>query len=233
MNSVASGNVAYAPSFISVGTQKMNLADITVVSDAYVSPGNVVIQTLNTDGTTDVSYYWIYNKTHGGESGTAGWYKAKTGKVEDLITKDSGIVFEPGAGFWLQGAGKKLQCSGQVLTDVDVAVTTPASGNVLVANPFPTALSLADINVISDAYISPGNVVAQTLNTDGTTAVSYYWIYNKTHGGESGTAGWYKAKTGKVEDLITKESGVELAPGESYWVQGAGKQFKISALKLK
>lgn len=223
---------AYAPSFMTVGTSEVNLADITVNSDSYISAGNVVLQILNDDGTTKTSYYWIYNATHGGTSGTAGWYKAKTGKPADLVTKESNITFKPGEGFWLKGSGKQIQSQGEVLLNADVVVNTLALGMQMVANPFPVDVKLADMIVESDSYISAGNVVAQILNDDGTTNTSYYWIYNATHGGTSGTAGWYKAKTGKPADLVTKEDDIGLKPGEAYWVKGSGKNIRIQALSL-
>ena len=233
----ADGNVAVGGSFVSVGAKKINLVDISVnpggVGEAYYCSAN--LQTLNTDGTTAKTYYYLYNKKHGGTSGTAGWYLDKTGSADKLITRETGIEFDPGTGFWMQGNGKQITFSGEVLTSsTEISIDTEADGNVMVANPYPFAVNLADIKIdaggTGEAYYCTANV--QTLNTDGTTDKTYYYLYNKKHGGTSGTAGWYLDKTGSADKLITRETGIELPASGAYWVQGNGKKIVFPAFTL-
>ena len=233
------GNVAVGASFVSVGTKKVNLVDIGV------NPGGegaayyctVVLQTLKTDGSTDKSYYYIYNKRHGGsQGGVAGWYFDDVGSEDKLITRESGIEFEPGTGFWVQGAGKGLTLSGEVLiSSTGVSVDTEIGGNVMVSNPYPFPVNLADIgvNVGGEGASYYCTVVAQTLKTDGSTDKSYYYIYNKRHGGsQGGVAGWYFDDVGSEDKLITRESNIILPAGGAYWVQGVGKKIVFPAFTL-
>ena len=238
------GNSARGSAFVTVGGNgKVNLVDIKVdaggTGPAYYIPGSVVLQTLKSDGSTDTPYFWVYNKRHGGESGgVAGWYLDMAGTDGKLITRESGIEFDPGTGFWVQGNGKKLVSSGQVLTaSSGLPVATRVDGATMIANPYPVTVNLADIKVdaggTGPAYYIPGSVVLQTLKSDGSTDTPYFWVYNKRHGGESGgVAGWYLDMAGTDGKLITKESGIELEPGDAVWVQGVGKPIVFPAFTL-
>lgn len=240
------GSMMYSSSFINIAggsENKINLCDLKVAragsgSSYYVS-GGVVLQLLNNNGTTKASYYWYYNRTHGDKSGTEGWYTTVSGAADSLVTPESGIEFNAGDGFWLTGGQKLVTSSGAVLTgtQVDVDTTAAGAGSMIVANPYPVAVDLADITVARDGsgstYYISGAVVAQVLNNNGTTKESYYWYYNRTHGDKSGTEGWYTTVSGAADTLVTKASNIKLQPSEGYWVTGNSKTIKFPALNIQ
>lgn len=232
---------AFGASFINITAgpeNKVNLCDLKIAREGTGSSyyTTVNLQVLNGNGTTKVNYYWIYNRTHGDKSGTEGWYSDVMGAADKLITPESGVVFNAADGFWLKGNSKIIVSSGAVLTGTQVTVdTTPAGIDyVMIANPYPVAVNLADITVdrtgTGSAFYTTVN--AQILNNNGTTKTNYYWIYNRTHGDKSGIEGWYSDVMGVADKLITKETGILLQPGEAYWVKGNQKTIRFPALNI-
>ena len=232
---------AFGASFININAgseNKINLCDLKVAREgtgsAYYTTVN--LQVLNGNGTTKTDYYWIYNRTHGDKSGTEGWYTTMGGTAGTQVTPESGITFNAADGFWLKGNSKIIISSGAVLTGTQVTVdTTPAGADyVMIANPYPVAVNLADITVdragTGSAYYTTVN--AQILNHNGTTKTDYYWIYNRTHGDKSGIEGWYTTMGGTAGTQITKETGILLQPGEAYWVKGNQKTIRFPALNI-
>ncbi len=232
---------SFGASFVNIAKgsdNQINLCDLKVAREGTGSTyyNSVVLQILNVNGTTKTSYYWLYNRTHGDRSGTEGWYPDAAGTASKLITPESGVTFNAGDGFWVKGNSKIVVSSGAVLTGTQVAIdTTPAGAEyMMVANPYPVAVDLADITVDRDGTGSTyyNSVVVQILNNNGTTKTSYYWLYNRTHGDRSGTEGWYPDAAGTAAKLITKESNIKLQPGEAYWVKGNSKTIRFPALNI-
>ena len=108
---------------------------------------------------------------------------------------------------------------------------------MMLANPYPVAVDLADITVHREGsgstYYIPGSVSVQILNNNGTTKTSYYWFYNRTHGDKSGVEGWYTDSAGTAANLVTKESDIKLQPGDAYWLKGMSKTIKFPSLTVQ
>lgn len=237
---------AFSSSFINItegAKNKFNLCDLKVVRDgsgsAYYTSGGVSLQILNGNGTTKKTYFWFYNRTHGDKSGVEGWYTDQMGAADALVTPETGITFNAGDGFWLTGARKLITSSGAVLTGTQIQIDTTSAGDesMMLANPYPVSIDLADITVEREgsgsAYYTSGGVSAQVLNGNGTTKKTYFWFYNRTHGDKSGVEGWYTDQMGASDTLITKESNIKLQPGEAYWLTGARKTIKFPALNVQ
>ena len=235
----------FTSSFINIAEgakNKFNLCDLKVARDgsgsAYYIGGTVSLQILNGNGTTKKTYYWFYNRTHGEKSGVEGWYTDALGTASNLVTPETGITFKAGDGFWFKGDRKLVTSSGAVLTATQVEVDTTAAGDdyLMLANPYPVAIDLADITVMREgtgsAYYIGGTVSAQVLNGNGTTKKTYYWFYNRTHGEKSGVEGWYTDALGTAANIITKESNIKLQPNDAYWFKGDRKTIKFPALNL-
>ena len=240
------GGMMFGSSFINIAegsANKVNLCDLKVAragsGSSYYIAGGVSLQILNDNGTTKKTYYWFYNRTHGEKSGTEGWYTDFSGAADTLVTPESGVTFKSGDGFWLTGGQKLVSSSGAVLTGTQVAIdsTSAGTGGMIIVNPYPVAVDLADITVEREgsgsSYYIAGGVSVQTLNDNGTTKATYYWFYNRTHGEKSGVEGWYTDFSGAATTLVTKESNIKLQPGEGYWLTGASKTLKFPALNVQ
>ena len=98
-----------ANTYVAVGqswAKHANLCDIRMENDgAHDIGGGVVLQTLNADLTREKAYYW-YSVTNGIVSAdlryrAPGWYAGTT--KASRYTRESGVAFDMGRAFWVQG----------------------------------------------------------------------------------------------------------------------------------
>ena len=211
-----------AAQFLTVGKDTISLNDIKPLGDGVAD--TVEIQTLDAYGYTDKSYMWI---DYAGEDwDQAGWIdnNAELGDYYELVTD---VTFPAGAGLWVFGAdGLSIQSTGQVNTS-DVAVEL-RSGATAIGNPYPMAVSLADILPVGDG--AADTVEIQTLDAYGYTAQSYMWI---DYAGEDwDQAGWIdnNAELGDFYELVTD---VTFPAGAGLWIFGAdGLSIRFPAPEL-
>ena len=211
-----------AAQFLTVGKDTISLNDIKPLGDGVAD--TVEIQTLDAYGYTDKSYMWI---DYAGEDwDQAGWIdnNAELGDYYELVTD---VIFPAGAGLWVFGAdGLSIQSAGQVNTS-DVAVEL-RSGATAIGNPYPMAVSLADILPVGDG--AADTVEIQTLDAYGYTAQSYMWI---DYAGEDwDQAGWIdnNAELGDFYELVTD---VTFPAGAGLWIFGAdGLSIRFPAPEL-
>ena len=208
--------------FLTVGKDTISLNDIKPVGDG--ASDTVEIQTLDAYGYTAKSYMWIDYAGEGWDQ--AGWidYNAEVGDYYELVTD---VTFPAGTGLWIFGAdGLSIQSAGQVNTS-DVAVEL-RSGATAIGNPYPMAVSLADILPVGDG--ASDTVEIQTLDAYGYTAKSYMWIDYAGEGWDQ--AGWidYNAEVGDYYELVTD---VTFPAGAGLWVFGSeGLSIRFPAPEL-
>lgn len=129
------------------------------------------------------------------------------------------MIVNPGDGLWIQGStGDSITTAGKVgRSDVDVVWAT--DGFRLIANPYPIAVSVADLVfsfVSGDLY----GVSIQTLDSTGVTIENITWddwSYDDPC--------WVDSRGNPATTMI--------APGTAVWIQAsAGDSLRIPAPEL-
>ena len=137
---------------------------------------------------------------------TDGWYLEK-----DLITAENDVLFEAGTGLWMSGIeGASFTTSGEVL-EGDLVVPLQ-NGFKMVANPYPTTITLTKIQPIVTGKCN-GAIQIQLLNKNGVMTKTYKYY----QGGRApyATDGWYEEKT-----LITEANDISFEGGTGLWMSG-------------
>ena len=205
---------------VSGGTDQLRLSDLVVTG--YNTDdgawGELKRTVLNNAGMADedengnkMNYYWYDNPDV-----PAGWYDGN-GEVK---WDAENIIFDAGQAFWIQGEGLTVQGSGAV-NFAPVSVETNAGGNTPIANPYPVAITLADISV--SGYNTDdgawGELKMTVLNNAGMAdtdadgnKMNYYWYDNPDV-----EAGWYDGN-GEVKWPDT----TSFPAGQGFWIQGEG-----------
>ena len=205
---------------VSGGTDQFKLSDLIVTgySNDDGAWGELKLTVLNSYGMADtddngnkMNYYWFDN-----EESAAGWYDS-----DGLVKWDSeNIIFEAGQAFWVQGEGLTVQGSGAV-NFAPVTVETNAGGNTPIANPYPVAITLADISV--SGYSTDdgawGELKMTVLNSYGMAdtdadgnKMNYYWFDN-----EETATGWYDS-----DGAVQWSESTSFPAGQGFWIQGEG-----------
>ena len=243
----ASGNKLIAGTFLTVGeNQTFKLSDIKGTTED--ATGGLLLVVLNSSGSEAVftqeeadanpaladlvgkkkTFYWWDC-----EWVEAGWYDSDG----EVAWPADDIVFNAGDSFWTIGYGEGFNVAGQVGKN-NVTVTTPASGNKAVGNPFPCAIKLSSIyGTTEDAT---GGLLLVILNSSGSEAVftqaeadanpaladfvgkkkTFYWWDC-----EWVEAGWYDSDG----EVAWPAESIELPAGEGLWTIGYGEGFVIPA----
>ena len=129
------------------------------------------------------------------------------------------MVVSPGDGLWIQGAtGDSITTAGKVGTS-DVDVVWETDGFRLVANPYPVAVSVADLVFTTTAGDLYG-ISIQTLNATGGTVDNITWD------------DWtYEAPCWVDSDGNPATATID--PGTAVWIQaGEGDTLRIPAPEL-
>lgn len=205
---------------VNSGSDTLRLSDLTVIGYnnddgawgelKLTVLDNAGLEAKDDDGNT-MNYYWYDN-----EDVTAGWYDGN-GEVR---WDAENVVFEAGQAFWVQGEGLTIQGSGAV-NFAPVTVTTAPNGNTAIANPYPVAITLADISVsgynLEDG--AWGELKMTVLDNAGMEAydnngniMNYYWYDNPDV-----AAGWYDGN-GEVQ----WPEATSFPAGQGFWIQGEG-----------
>ena len=165
--------------------------------------GDVVVQTISSEGLWDGEYYYL---TEDGWGVPTGWYKDAFG---DEAADD--IVLPQGTALFVTSANNDitLLVSGEVAKG---NVLVPfAQGAGIVGNCTPVSVDLNDVAV--EGSDGMGDVVAQSISAEGTWDGEYYYL---TEDGWGVTTGWYKDAFGdEAADDVT------LDPGDSLFVTSA------------
>lgn len=195
------GSSMRCPTFRTVLTASYPLSEIKV--EGADGMGEVVAQTVSSDGTWDGEYYYF---TEDGWGVPTGWYKDNGG---DVPADD--IVLSQGTALFVSSANNDvtLIVSGEVAKgNVSVPFTQGAG---IVGNCTPVQVALND--VVVEGADGMGDVVAQSIGADGTWDGEYFYF---TEDGWGVTTGWYKDNGGdEAADDVT------LAPGDSLFVTSA------------
>jgi len=193
--------------------------------------GEFRLRLLNADGSTAAMYYWVDN----GEV-AAGWYANNIGS-KAIAGGASSVKILAGRGAWCSTKGYKLQSAGAV-NEEDVAFeTNSGSGYTACGNATPITQTLDKLYVTG--YSAPyqdeeeewdggtaGEFRLRLLNSDGSTAATYYWVDN----GEV-AAGWYANNIGS-KAIEGGAASVSLVPGKGMWCSGKGYTLNIPAPEL-
>ena len=165
--------------------------------------GDVVVQTISSEGLWDGEYYYL---TEDGWGVPTGWYKDAFG---DEAADD--IVLPQGTALFVTSANNDitLLVSGEVAKG---NVLVPfAQGAGIVGNCTPVSVDLNDVAV--EGSDGMGDVVAQSISAEGTWDGEYYYL---SEDGWGVTTGWYKDAFGdEAADDVT------LDPGDSLFVTSA------------
>ena len=163
----------------------------------------------------------------------AGWYDGDG----EVAWPAEAIVFNAGDSFWTLGYGEGFNVAGQV-SKSDVTITTPATGNKAVGNPFPCGVKLSSLygtepdatGTLTLTVLGPAGVATTftQAEADANPALApfvgkakrfYWWDCDWVE------AGWYD---GDGEVAWPAES-IELPAGEGLWTLGYGEGFVIPA----
>ena len=196
------GDSMRCPVFTTVGGAGYDLTKIKVTGGSGV--GDIVAQTISSEGLWDGQYYWLTEDEVGC---TTGWYKDMFG--DEPVAEDE-VVLANGQAYFIHSDYEDLSltCSGEVITgDVELEFQ---QGDGQLGNAVPAETDLADITVTGGSGV--GDIVAQAIAADGTWDGQYYWLTEDEVGCPTG---WYKDMFGD-EPVAADE--VILAPGESLFV---------------
>lgn len=252
------GHKMFAPMFMTANAVDTFKIDDLVVTgyEAYSDGGDgtggqIIIKALNASGGVAVDdegnqlmfSYWDNEDTSDDGEGTgAGWYR--DGYVSE-DTKVTGIVFDAGQAFWVQGVdGLSIQTSGQV--KMSEAVIPMRQGHAAGGNPFPTTRDLATTFSVTgyESYADGGDgiggsVIVKVLTETGAIDIDAegrpmswsFWDNEDTSDDGEGTgAGWYR--DGYVSE-DTKVNDVVIPAGQGLWIQGVdGLYLHIRAPEL-
>lgn len=193
------GDSMRCPTFKTVGGAGYDLAKIQVTGGFGV--GDIVAQTLTSDGLWDGEFYWLTEDEAGVPTG---WYQDAVG---DVPVEEGDVVLTEGQAFALHSDYEDLAltCSGEVQSG-DVELTF-VQGDGMIGNAVPVETDFADVTVTGGFGV--GDIVAQTISAEGLWDGEYYWLTEDEAGVPTG---WYKDAVG---DEPVEAEEVVLAPGES------------------
>ena len=178
------------------------------------------IQVLNANGLTYTKYYYISDA-----------YDADNNPVEgDCWADDSGIIISAddvmalSKGFWFKAMSDgTIMSAGQVSSKSDIERPVTAKQFNIVANLYPTALSL---NAAKTAGFTPGEYgdgsdftvgnapQIQVLNANGLTYTKYYYISDAYDADNKPVEGNYWA-----DDSGIVATGAQIPAGQAFWVK--------------
>ena len=194
------GDALFGASFTTVGGGTYDLVDVTV--NGAVGYGDVDIQFVGSDGGWG-EHFWYYDADNGAEG--AGWYVDVFGSE-----KASTFPLDTARAFYMTSSEVEvtLGTAGQVPTTDEEVTAAVAMGDAMVANPTPTPVNFAYVEVVGAAGY--GDVDCQRVGTDGAWG-EHYWYYDDSNGAEG--AGWYV-------DVFGSEKLPE--EGDDAWIMGIG-----------
>ena len=190
----------YAPSFLSIGTEGVNIQDIKLDFGESEATGGDSIQLLDDGGATIATYFYFPADLSGLESD--GWLNEDG---DALAT----TVLAPGQGVLVDIVedGTAVINAGEV-ADVDSEVTA-VSGFNFIGNSSPTAISIQDILLGFGESEATGGDNIQILDEGGATIATYFYFPAELSGLESD--GWLNEDGDALAD-------VTLAPGQGFLV---------------
>ncbi len=183
-----------APQFLSVNGGDTKLSDIKPIGTNIPVEGELAIQILTSNGTTDKTYYWWDLP----EEEMVGWHDNTDTPVD--------ATFKAGQGLWVYGTNSdtSLQFSGLVAGQ-DITVLLCKNFTAL-GNPYPVDVKLSEILPEGSEIPVEGELAIQLLTSNGATDKTYYW-WNLP---EEEMVGWHDNTDTPVDDTFT--------PGQGLWV---------------
>ena len=196
------GDSMRCPVFTTVGGAGYDITKVKVTGG--YGWGDIVAQTISSEGLWDGEYYWLTEDNAGVPTG---WYKDAGGS--EAVAADE-VVLDNGQAYYIHSDYEDLALtvSGEVLAG-DVDLEFP-QGDGQLGNAVPASTDFADITVTGGYGV--GDIVAQAISPEGVWNGEYYWL---TDEGAGVPTGWYKDAFGD-EPVAAEE--VVLAPGESLFV---------------
>ena len=201
---------AVAVGFTEVDGSGFNLTSLKLDVGEARCNGSIYIETLNSLGYTEQTYYWYQNAR--APYATDGWYNDDGELIGEEVDD---IVFAPGTGLWLTGIdGEVLTPAGKVY-QADLELTL-SDDKQMVGNPYVSPIGLAaNVEVVADGRCN-GTIYIEILDSLGYTSQTYYWYQNAR--APYATDGWYNDDgdligVGVVEDVI-------FPAGTGLWVTG-------------
>ena len=208
------GDSMRCPTFKTVGGAGYDLTKIKVTGG--YGWGDIVAQTIGSDGVWDGEYYWL--TVDGAGVAEDGWYKDAVG-VEAVEPED--VILADGQAFYIHSDNEDLTLtvSGEVATgDVDLSF---AQGDGMVGNAVPAETDLSDV-AVTGGY-GWGDIVAQAIGANGVWNGEYYWL--TVDGAGVAADGWYKDAFGD-EPVASDE--IILEPGESLYFHSDNEDLKVT-----
>ena len=199
-SNTVSGFNFYAPSFVSVGTESVNLQDVKLDFGENECQGLDNIQILDDGGATVSTYVWMPADWTGLDAD--GW-------VNEEGTALADITLAPGQGILIDivDDGTSVVNAGEV-SDVDASVEAVAGFN-FVGNSSPVAINIQDIKLDFGENESQGLDNIQILDDGGATVATYVWMPADWTGLDAD--GW-------VNEEGTALANITLAPGQGILV---------------
>ena len=241
LETVASGKVMVAPTFINVSGSVRTLADLKVTGydpaeevdedewEGGCTGGLFFLSFLSSSGSDNGTYYWIDN----GEL-AAGWYASGSGKA--IPGGAESIEIPVGQALWTRGGGYKLVSAGAV-SEEDIAFATASVGKVATGNGTPVDLNLGKLYVTGykpaeevdedewEGGCTGGQFFLSFLKEDGSDNGTYYWIDN----GEL-AAGWYASGSGDA--IKGGATSITVPAGQGLWTRGGGYTLHVPGPEL-
>ena len=196
------GDSMRCPVFKTVGGAGYDLTKVKVTGGYGM--GDIVAQTISSEGLWDGEYYWLTEDNAGVPTG---WYKDMGGA--EAVAVDE-VVLTDGQAFMLHSDYEDLALTSSGEVPVGDVALTFVQGDGQLGNAVPADTDLAEITVTGGYGM--GDIVAQTISASGLWDGEYYWLTEDNAGVPTG---WYKDMGGS-EAVAADE--VILAPGESLMV---------------
>ena len=181
------------------------------------------IQVLKEDGSGYKYYFYISDAGIDG-SDSDPWDATGWASLDDGLLTD--VKINLAKGFWFKSmTDGTITCAGQVCAVDSFQRTVPSGHWEIVANPYPTAISLADIETSGftpgasgdGSDITWGNAPAiQILKADGSGYKYYFYISDAGIDG-SDSDPWDATGWASLDDglLVT---GTQLEVGQAFWI---------------
>ena len=190
----------YAPSFLSVGTEGVDIQDIKLDFGENEATGVDNIQLLDDGGATISSFYWMPADWTGLDAD--GWVNEEGTALSDItLASGQGILID------IVDAGTAVINAGEV-ADIDSSVEAVAGFN-FVGNNSPVTINIQDIKLDFGENEATGVDNIQLLDDGGATISSFYWMPADWTGLDAD--GW-------VNEEGTALANITLAPGQGILV---------------
>ncbi len=203
------------PMFVTVGTTSTTLSSLSPIG---TDVDGLNIRILDSSGRTidGMAYRWTCDASIIDDEMLDGPCWTTLGYVP--VNADN-IVFQPGQGLWVYGAGsnRKLQSSGLVQAN-DVVVTLNESGATPVGNPTPIKVKLSEILVTGEDV---DGVNIRVLDESGRTidGMAYRWTCDASIIDDEMLDGPCWTTLGYVP---VNADEIEFTAGQGLWVYATG-----------